>query len=217
MMMMAMTVSFAVGKEGAGAATAAMITAVIGGCVFWGGHRLWKEPAGSRPPPLPKMRPIKSFPMLTVDDKREVGYGRWFRLRHWQTTNFVMMLNEIPDGLRVFSEEEKVAGVTFENRETTFFSICLEPGFRIYLQREEDNVEDSKAIKVMGTCDTFPYGYHLGYLERETAYALKDAVAFDARPYSLWLPVADCNYGLRVTVLVPSKNQRKSPPPIPPD
>jgi hypothetical protein len=170
---------------------------------------------------MPQTGGTIKFPVLTVDSWAEAGLNRWFRLKHWNSTNFLMMQTDCPTGWEVFFKDESVAGVTFENREKAFFSICRDPDFKVYLEREEDNREDTNAIRVMGRSSRAPQGLHLGYLEKGTAKCLAGATALDARPHSVWLPQPECNFGWKVSVLIPRKvkptrtKREPEPPPIP--
>ena len=93
---------------------------VVCGIVSWKGFRFLKGREGKSPSKPNNRTNVRNFPILTVDDKHEAGYGRWYRLRHWKTGNFVKMTHEFPEGWKVFSDDEAVAGVTFENRENTY-------------------------------------------------------------------------------------------------
>lgn len=189
--------------------------AFLTGYFFAGAGEAMTKDAENRkennPPSSGHFPETMAFPIVTVDHADEMDFGRWFRLRHWRSDNFVMIKFPVPPGWKVLADQEKVAGVTFENRHLNFFRICLQPGFRIYLQREEDNAVDPYALRVMGTCDTLPYGYHIGYLEKEAARSLKNHHHLQAIPQSAWLPTRDCGFGLRITVLTPSG---KLPPPL---
>ena len=179
----------------------------VGGLLVWKSYRLWyqasgKSPAGPPPPPFHDF--LSDSAVLSVSTEAEAGEGRWYRLRHWDTRHFLRMNHACPAGWRVYLKEAPVAGVSFENREAAFFSIWQEPGLLIYLEREPDNVVDRHAIKVMGTCQTLPYAYHLGYIEKETAKKMQKAGRTDARLHAVYLPGPGRSFGLRITVWVPS-------------
>ncbi len=161
---------------------------------------------------------LKKVSILTVDDKAEAGLGRWYRLRHWRTDNFLMMGVTWPDEWKKFSDHEDVAGGSFEGRDKAFFKIWQAPDFGIYLQREEDNRHDPNAIQVMGraTIRGRLESYRLGYIERDTALFLAGIPELDARLHSVWLPVRNLHFSLRIIVLVRATPKKRSgPPPLP--
>jgi len=123
---------------------------------------------------------------------------------------------------RCFANEEKVVGVSFEDRDIKFLRLYGQPEFKIYLEKDTLNEYDSNAVKVMASAmiDGKTVIEELGLLSKYTAQQLKDEQELDARPYSVHLPTQDHKYGLCISVLVRSKRYRdktygKSVSPVP--
>ncbi len=112
---------------------------------------------------------------------------------------------------KVFESEEKVVGVTHDSRTINFLTLCDQPQFRVFLEREPLNQHDPNAIKVMGSAiiDGETVVKQLGYLSKHTSLQLKDEEDLEARPYSVYLPVSGHSYGLRIRILVRSQKYRK--------
>ncbi|MFH1417675.1 MAG: HIRAN domain-containing protein [Planctomycetota bacterium] len=160
----------------------------------------------------------KDFTFLMVDHVEDVGENRWYRLNHWESPNYLKMNTSWDKDWKAFDREEPVVGVTYENRERTFLVMGDQPDFRVFLERDPNNPKDKNAIKVMGfaTVRGTPTVSQLGFLSRETAEFLRDERELDARPYSVFLPYGERQYGLRVSVLVRSQAYKKRQGNVPP-
>ena len=153
----------------------------------------------------------KNFQFLEVDRREEIENNRWYRLHHWNSSHFLRMESEWNRDWKIFSNEEEVVGVSYEDRQQKFLTLGDLTDFRIYLAKEPDNPHDKYAIKVMASA-TLNGKYtveQLGFLSKETARCLKDEKELDARPYSAYLPHNDCQFGLRIRVLVRSQAYKK--------
>ena len=153
----------------------------------------------------------KRFKFLICDDKSEVPLDTWYRLRRWESPHFLRMETEWTRDWKLFSQEETVVGVTYENREVHFLMMGDQPDFKIFLERESENPVDPNAIMVMAsaTVNMELIMRQLGYLSRETAKMLENEQEIDARAYSVYLPYEDRPYGLRVSVLVRSQAYKR--------
>jgi hypothetical protein len=169
--------------------------------------KLFKE----SPPAKEKKPTEKHFKFFICDDDDEIPLDRWYRLKRWRTPNFLKMESDWTQDWKIFSMQEKVAGVTINNRMDYFLIMGDQEDFKVFLERERDNPVDPNAIKVMGsaTVEGEPLTGQLGYLSKETAELLKDEEELDARPRTVNLPSEDRYYGLSVTVLVRSKSHKK--------
>ena len=120
--------------------------------------------------------------------------------------NCVRFESEWPADWETFSEEEMVLGAAERNRVTCFLMFSARSDFRIFLEPDRKHPRDEFAVKVMASA-TFRHiqaDVRLGYLSSETARALKDVGEFDARPYSVYLPLGDAQFRVGVRVLVRS-------------
>lgn len=166
----------------------------------------------------------KDFAFTVLDSNEEAETYQWYRRKHWESENFLVMeTSDWGPDWKIFRSEEAVVGVTKDDCAQSFFIMGDAHDFEIYLEREPDNRHDPNAIKVMAAATVKGRRIvgRLGYLSRETAMALQNEAEIDARPHSVWLPYGDCRYGLRITVLVRSiafRNRQDSGriPPIPP-
>ncbi len=153
----------------------------------------------------------KEFKFLILDDDECPPKNMWYRRSHWQDFYFLRMDTEWTKDWINYSTEERVVGVSKEDRAHKFLVLGDEPDFKIYLEREPTNTYDKNAIKVMGTAtiDGTQITEQLGYLPKETAAWLKDLKELDARPYSVYLPCEDRSYGLRIRMLIRSAPRKK--------
>ena len=164
----------------------------------------------------------KNIEFLIVDYVEEIPKNKWYRMSHWQSEHFLKMETDWDSDWVCFAREEKVVGVTHEDRDIKFLRLHDQPGFKIFLEKDKSNVYDSNAVKVMGSAkiDGKTVVEQLGFLSKHTAQQLKNEQELDARPYSVYLPVHGHKYGLRISVLVRSKQYRdkvygKSAKPVP--
>lgn len=155
----------------------------------------------------------KNIEYLIVD--KDAGYeeipkNKWYRKSHWKSEHFLKMKTTDWDkNWKVFAQE-KVVGVSFEDRDIKFLRLCNQSGFKIYLEKDTLNEYDSNAIKVMSSAmiNGKVVVEQLGFLSRHTAQQLKDEQDLDARPSLVYLPVDGNNFGLYIRVLVRSKRYR---------
>ncbi|MFH1550830.1 MAG: HIRAN domain-containing protein [Planctomycetota bacterium] len=171
-------------------------------------------------------RPQKDFKFLITDDASDIPLNTWYRMFHWDSTHFLKMESEWTKDWKMYSAEEPVVGVTYENRQGNFVFMGDQPDFRIYLEREPTSPYDPNAIKVMGTATVAGNKMvgQLGYLSRETAKNLKDEPDLDARPRLVYMPTDGKRYSLRIRILIRPvrykkkqekllKRQKQKPPP----
>lgn len=164
----------------------------------------------------------KNIQFLIVDRGEEIPPNKWYRMSHWQSEHFLRMATGWDNDWKIFSNEEKVVGVSSEDRDIKFLRLLDQPEFKIYLEKDPSNEYDSNAVKVMGsaTIEGKKVVEELGFLSKDTAQQLKDEKELDAHPYSVYLPVHGHKYGLSIRVLVRSKRYRdktygKSASPVP--
>ncbi len=159
----------------------------------------------------------KNFQFLVIDEGEDVGNYRWYRMRHWNSQNFLIMDTDWDKDWKSFSAEEEVVGITFEDRQRNFLIMGDSPEFRVHLQREPNNPKDKNAIKVIGTArvNGRSVAQQLGYLSKQTAKQLKDEKELDARPYSVYLPYEGRTLGLRIRVLVRTQAYKKKTGQVP--
>ena len=164
----------------------------------------------------------KNIEPLIVNRGEEIPKNKWYRMSHWKTQQLLRIGTEWNMDWRCFAHEEAVAGVSFEERYTKFLRLYDQPGFKIYLEKDPSNEYDSNAIKVMSSAmiNGKTIVEQLGFLSEYTAQQLKDEKELDARPYSVYLPGHDVEFGLRISILVRSKRYRdktygKSVSPVP--
>jgi len=159
----------------------------------------------------------KNFKFLICDSKSEAPENTWYRLRKWQSKNFLLMNAPYTRDWKIFQArktlngEEEVVGTFINARRDAFLIMGDASDFRVFLEREPDNPKDKNAIKVMGaaTVDGRKMVEQLGYLSKETAALLKDEVEIDARPYSVYLPYKDKSFKLYIRILVRSERYKK--------
>lgn len=165
-----------------------------------------QEPSYQTTHPSPP-RGIKQFSFLNLERGEEIEPNRWYRLRHWESQNFLVMKTEKSKDWKFFRSEEPVVGVSFGDCEKAFLILGDRPDFRISLRREPNNPVDKNAIMVVGsaTIKGRKRAGQLGHLSKETAFELKDEKEIDARPHSVYIPYDDCLYGLKINVLVRSQ------------
>lgn len=152
----------------------------------------------------------KTIECLTLDREEEVPMNKWYRKSHWQSEHFLRMETSWDADWKVFETEEEVVGVTFDSRTINFLRLCDQPKFRIFLEKDKSNEHDPNAVKVMASAiiENKLIIEQLGFLSKHTAQQLKDEKELDARTYSVYLPVRDHSFGLRIRVLVRSKKYR---------
>ncbi len=153
----------------------------------------------------------KNFQFLVIDQGENVGNYRWYRMRHWNSPNFLLMDTDWDNDWKSFSAEEEVVGVTFEDRQRNFLVMGDASDFRVHLQRDPNNPIDKNAIKVIGTAtiNGRSVAGDLGYLSKQTAKELKDEKELDARPHSVYLPYEGRTLGMRIRVLTRSQAYKK--------
>jgi HIRAN domain len=171
---------------------------------IFSGRRGIKKNADIRQVSQPK---TKEFKFLILDDHEVPPKNLWYRRSRWYDSFFLRMDTEWSNDWKNYSLEERVVGVSYEDRARQFIILGDQPDFTIYLEREPTNTYDKNAIRVMGkaTVDGNNIIEQLGYLSKETAAGLKDEKELDARPYSVYLPHEEQPFGLRIRVLVRSQ------------
>jgi hypothetical protein len=161
--------------------------------------------------PEPK-KPVlsKKIEFLIVDRCDEIPKNEWYRMSHWKSEHFLKIQTGWDKDWKCFETEEKVVGVSHEDRDGKFLKLFDQPEFKIFLEKDQFNEHDPNAVKVMGSArvDGQVVTEQLGFLSKHTAQQLKDEQELDARPYSVYLPVHGHEYGLRISILVRSKRYR---------
>lgn len=152
----------------------------------------------------------KKFKFALCDNIEQPPENIWYRKAAWKSNNFLVMKTSWSNDWKIFSNEEKVVGVTFENRTVAFLSIGDQEDFKIFFEREINNPVDPLAIKVMGsaTINSEQTIYQLGYLSKETSWLLRNEEEIDFRPNTVYLPYQNCSYGLTIKILVRSQRYR---------
>jgi len=174
---------------------------------------LFKRLFGDKPQSafVPESPPSsKKLEFLVVDQGEEIPRNKWYRMSHWQIEHFLKMETDWDRDWKCFEREEKVVGVTHEERDIKFLQLYNQPGFKIFLEEDPLNEYDSNAVKVMASAKIGGKKVveQLGFLSKQTAQQLKDEEELDARPYSVYLPVQGYKYGLCISVLIRSKQYR---------
>ncbi|SDB61028.1 hypothetical protein SAMN05660653_03161 [Desulfonatronum thiosulfatophilum] len=152
----------------------------------------------------------KNVEFLIVDRGEEIPKNKWYRISDWKSQHFLVMETDWDKDWKCFAREEKVVGVTHEERDVKFLRLFDQPDFKIYLEKDLTNKYDPYAVKVMGSAmiDGNLIVEQLGFLSKDISKDLKDENELDARPHSVYLPVQGNNYGLRINILTRSQRYK---------
>ena len=132
----------------------------------------------------------------------------WFKLHNSKWPNLCQWAGSYSNEWKQLATEVAVSGTSNLDYQKNFFMLASAPDFRISLQREPMNPYDRNAIAVLGIAaiDGQSYSLPLGYVAKETAQELANfSGEFSAIPECVWLPMEDCHFGLRITILQRSK------------
>ena len=151
------------------------------------------------------------FECIEVDNRNDAPVNAWFRVRDMINEDCLLYKSEWDNNWKKYADYISVAGITHENRINDFLLLGNKPDFSIRLEKEPGNRYDKNAVMVIGsaTINGIYTERQLGYLPKDTAKSLKNETIFDARPDMVWFPNDDRSFGLKITVLVPSKRSMK--------